>query len=585
MITAKQVIPHKFSMLDKLGQLSGRVALEISLFILGLIAIFLVLAKYAPGGPLSTDVLGYANLSLNGYRDPALLNRYFHIYFQSIFIKLAPSPLVGMQYFWAFLVAAICGLVYLAARTASKNSQVFHGLLAVGLFLAIEDFATTAGIALVDITAMFMMMAFMVIFIISARHAHAIPGLLILLGILLYLSFRTKETALWVGLPLFGLGSSFSQPYTWRLFFQRMGYVLAGVVIGLIAFIILNTVFLHDPWFGFRLSDIRIYLHSYVGNIFGYEKSPGNANWFTAYIFTGLLIPFSLFLLSAAKRTGEQESYPGMRLVWLIPLAVIVFVTITVNNQWSFIPRYIYTAIPFICFLAPQFLNLDLAAADKKQRLAAIVIFGVGLVLVSITRLAIRTFISGLGWDIWSFLVIIFIPILYSLALALSLYWKTPSLRVSTAIVVLVIGMITIPLQKNAKTIFIPRPNQAATRELFYPFSAFADQIRFSPEMQMYVSLDAWRAVGMASYCKDRDELSALFNLYFAAGTQRINFALVSDGQKYSSDLLSTSYEYALLSMGDWEKIQQDLASFSRVEQKYQVFQEDTHRLVFLELK
>jgi carbohydrate-selective porin OprB len=187
-----------------------------------------------------------------------------------------------------------------------------------------------------------------------------------------------------------------------------------------------------------------------------------------------------------------------------------------------------------------------------------------------------------LGWDIWSFLSIVFIPILFSLVLSLSFYWKTPSLRVSTAIVVLIIGMITVPMAKNAKLVFVTRLNQAVTHQLFYPFSAFPGQISYSPAMRMYVSMDAWEAVGRASYIKDRSELSALFNIYFSARSLKANFDLVSDPENIPADLLSTRYDFVLLSSDDWKTIQQapDLAAV--LEQQYQVFQEGTGRLVLL---
>ncbi len=555
---------------------------ESTLVILGVISVYIILAFFAQGGPISTDVIGYANVGLNATKEPSILNRYFHVFFQAIFIRLAPSPLVGMQHFWAFLIASICGLIYLAARLFSRHSQVTHGLLAVALFLSIGDIASTAGMTLVDITGMFMMTLFIVLFIVSARQGHSSFRLITLLGFLLYLAFRTKEIGLCVGLVLFGLGLDNQHPFNWRLFLQRVLYVLLGVMAGVLFFILLNTIILHDPLFGFRLEDIHSYLRGYASNIFNYKKTPGNDNWFTAYLFTGLLIPFCLYVISAVKYARGQESYPGVRLVWLVPLAVIVFVTATVNSQWGFLPRYIYTAFPFICMLAPQFLDFDLADSNKSKQLQVILIFVSGLALISLGRLAIRIFMPGLGWDIKSFLTIVFIPVLFSILLGLSFYWKTPSLFTSIVITVLVLGIITIPLAENAKTVFVRRPNQVASQRLFYPFSAFRDQILYSPDMQLYVSLDTWNEVDMSAFVKDRNELSALFNIYFAASSRKTNFTLAAKQEDIDNDLLSSSYDYALLSHGEWKTITHDQALVSQLKQVYQVFLDEKNLVVLL---
>ncbi len=559
---------------------------ELTLALLGVVTLYFLLAIFAPGGPLSTDVIGYANVGIAGLREPAILNRYFHVFLQLVFIKLAPTPLAGMQDFWAFLIAGTCGLIYLAARTFSHHSHVLHGLLAVGLFLSINEIADTAGITHVDITAMFMMMLFTVTLILSARLNHRSIGLLMLLGFLLYLAFRTKETTLVVGIPLLGLGMAGEKPFDWRQFLRKLLYVFIGILLGVIFFILLDVVFLHDPWFGFRLSELHIFFSNYVGNLLGAEKIPGSTNWYTEYLFAGLLLPFTLYVISAAKTAREQEAYPGLRLVWLIPLAVITFVILAVNSQWGLAPRYVLTILPFICFLGPQYLNLDLSAnSSNRQRLWAVLIFVIGLALTVIVRLLIRVFMPRLGWDIASFLAIVFIPILFSIILAFSFYWKAPSQIVSSLMAVLIIAIIAIPLVTNAKTVVLVHPNQNESQNLFYPFSAFPDQIHYTQGMNMYVSLNTFSAVSMSTFVKDRSELSALFNVYFAAGSTKTNFTLASDSVDMAADLLQSNFNYALISRSEWNDINQDSLISSQLDQRYQVILEDRNLVVLLKPK
>ncbi|HSB67234.1 MAG TPA: hypothetical protein VLD65_11695 [Anaerolineales bacterium] len=572
--------------MNKFNNSRGLLAIEISLFILGVIGVYLLLANFAPGGPISTDVIGYMNVGLRGLATPPILNRYFHVFLQSIFLKGASSPLTGAQNYWAFLIAGTCGLVYLAARLFSRRGNVMHGLLALALFFSIHEIVVNAGIPLVDDTAMFMMMLFIVLIILSARRGHQSIVLVALLGFVLYLAFRTKETALIAGLAVFGLGMTEEKPFDWRLFLRRMSYVGLGVLVAVVFFILLNTIFLHKPLFGFRLSDLQEFFGVYVGNILWSPNITGYDNWFTAYLFTGLLIPFTLYIVSAMKAAREVESYPGMRLVWLIPLAVIAFVSMTVSKQWGFAPRYVIAILPFVAFLAPQFLNLDLGAGQNKtQRQRALVVFVTGVLIVVIARIAIRFIVPKIGWDIGLFLEIVFIPILLAIILALSFSWKMPSLLVSIVIAILILAIVSIPIVNNVKYAVRDHPNLHYSQELFYPFSAFPDQIHYTADMRMYVSLNIWNLMGMSAYVKDRNELSAVFNIYFNARSSIDNFTLTDGSTDIAQDLLSTNYNYALLSREDWQVATQEEGMASRLEQIYQVFQEDTQRVVLLKLK
>lgn len=572
--------------MNKLTKPSIFLVLEIILLMMGVICVYFLLANFALGGPISTDVIGYMNVSLRGLATPPILNRYFHVFLQAIFLNGASSPLVGAQHFWAFLMAGTCGLIYLAARLFSKHSKVMHGLIALTLFFSIKEIVINAGIPLVDDTAMFMMMLFIVLMILSARQGHQSIVLVMLLGFVLYLAFRTKETSLLAGIALFSLGMNGGNFFGWRLFLRRMLYVLLGVLAALVFFILLNTIFLHDPLFGFRLSDLREFFGVYVENILWSTNATGYDNWFTAYLFTGLLIPFTLYLVSAMKSARGEDNYPGMHLVWLIPLAVIAFVSMSVSKQWGFAPRYVIAILPFVSFLAPQFLDLDLGACqNKQQRQHAIVIFLVGLVLVLIVRLVIRFTVPKMGWDIGLFLEIVFIPILLAIILALSFSWQMPSLKVSVLITILILAIVSVPIVNNVKYAVRDHPNLNYSQQLFYPFSAFPKQVHYTADMRMYVSLYVWKLMGMSAYVKDRNELSALFNIYYDADSSIDNYALAAASTDLTLDLLSTKYDYALLSQDEWNAAVQDVGIASSIQQQYQVFQEATQRVVLLKLK
>ncbi|HSQ17907.1 MAG TPA: hypothetical protein VLM83_09430, partial [Anaerolineales bacterium] len=106
--------------------------LELILVIVAFAGLWVALAKVA-GGPIYSDELWYIQVGLNDISAFNVMNRYFHIYMQKLFMELAPSPLEGVRVYWGFLVACTTALVYLAARLLSARNSILHGLLAVAV--------------------------------------------------------------------------------------------------------------------------------------------------------------------------------------------------------------------------------------------------------------------------------------------------------------------------------------------------------------------------------------------------------------------------------------------------------------------
>ena len=559
---------------------------EVTLVSLGFILLYLVLAIFARGGILSTDIIGYTDASIKGVSHPSILNRYFNVFLTAFFLKLVHNPILALQDYWAFLISATCGLIYLAARVFRKHSSVLHGIVAVGLFLSISEIADTAGMPLIDVAAMFMVLLFATVMILSARRGHDSFVLVTALGFLFYLAFRTKETALPFGILFLGLGMRDQERFNWKLWLKRMVFVLVGMVVGMLFFIILNTIFLHNPLFGFRIRDFQEFLSTYASNVLGMSKTGGSDSWYSIYFFTSLMIPFVLYLVSAVRVNLAGEAYPGTRLVWLVPLLLIIFVTLLIGDLFGFSRRFIFPTLPVICFLAPQFMNLDIAAlANKKDRWWAVGIIVIGLLLTAILRIALRLIVPHLGWEISSFLSVAFIPVILSIILGMAFYWKNLSINLSLVIMILVIAIISIPLVKNAKTVFRDQPNYTASLEFFYPFIIFQDQIQFTPDMKMLVATDYWTTVGMSHMVKDRNEISGLFNVYFGVMSTRENFVLQAENSSTPAGLLSTNFSYALLSQKDWNLIVLDPAITAQLEAKYQIIPDSRNVLVLLRLK
>jgi hypothetical protein len=559
---------------------------EIMAAFLGFVGLYLGLALFAPGGPISTDITAYMNVGLNGIASPTIMNRYFHVFLEAIFLKTASTPLVGVQHFWAFLIAGTSLLIYISARIFSKKSNPLHGLLAVALFLSINSIAGTAGVAFVDITAMFMVILLTMVYILSARRVHEVDWLIALFGFLFYLAFRTKETTLSAGFLVLGFGFSGVSGFRWSNLLKRSVYLIFGVLGGVFFFAILSWIFLGDPIFGLRIEDIRIFLQTYVQGAVSAEKAPSIDNWYSAFLFADLLIPFSLYLISGLKASADPETGPELRLVWLVPLAEILFVIVTIGNQWGYNSRFVFPILPCICLLGPQFLNLHFSTlATRKERVSAIVLVASGLALIVFARLIVRYLAPRIGWDIGVYLAVVFIPVFLTIILGLAIYWKRISVRESFIISVLLIAILTIPLVHNFKVMVRDHPNLEKSQEIFYPFSAFSGQIHFTPAMLLYIQNNVWDLMGESEYAKDRNEIAAIFNVYFDASSTKENFVLSGNPSSIPSDLLANPYTDALISFAEWQRIAADPQIKSLLEQKYQAYFENKQVLVLLKAK
>ncbi len=562
--------------MDKLRTNFWRIT-EIALVILGFALLFLGLALYAPGGPLSTDVFWYMNVGINRIKDTFILNRYFHVYLQAIFLKLAPTPQAGLQYFWAFLMSGACLLAYLGARNFSQQSRPWHGILAALLLLSIKDLADNAGVAWVDLTAMFMVALIAVIFLFSLKKQHGSTGLLLLLGGLFFLAFKTKETTLVSGLLFVGLGFDAAGAFDLTRFGRRLGILALGALGGVVFFAILSWIFLGDPFFGLRPAEFLQFGQTYVEGATQASQQPGLANWYSAYIFSSLLFPFFLYILSglwALKNPGLQL---GHRLFWLVPLALVLFVTLTVGNQWGFLPRFMFPVLPILCLLGPQFMSLE--GLNVKENARAIGWIVLGFAGLGIVLLAARVFVPRLhgGWG--SFLATLYLPFAITLLLALTFLWKPLS---QAGAPLLVLALLSNPLVSNFKTMVIQSPNKEEAQRIFYPFSAFASHIHYTPDMRFYVAKRTWYVMGVAPVAKDGNEIASIFNVYFRASSTHANYTLQTDASDVTSDIFSIKYTYVLLSLNEWQMLDTNPDLSAKVTASYQVVPDGQKKLYLL---
>lgn len=549
--------------------------LELILMIVGFLGLWVGLALVA-GGPLHSDEVWYMQAGLNNVRDSFIINRYFHIYLQKLFMVLAPTPLVGVKIFWAFLVSLTAVLVYLLARLLTPTNNFIHGVIAVALLFYSPLIAKYSGDTIVDTSAMAMVMVVAALYFFSARRGHTSKWLLAALGCAFFLAFKTKETTLPVGVVFLGLGLVNSNRIDLRAFWKNFRFVLAGLAAGVVFIIILNAINLGDPLFGFKTANVQTLSSSLVS-----EADKGSDNWYTSFILPQMALLFLLFVASAFKSFGRLDF--ETKVLWFIPLALVALLSLSeARGGLGIRDRYMLPALPVFCLLAPQFLDFEIPYSVKeKLKFAAYLLAGVLAFYVvheGVVALSVK-----IGQNYQDFVFIVIYPIVLSLLLVVIFLFNRYTTRTVLIPLLCILGLIFQPTFQNLKNLFVVRPVEQQFVNNYYPFSTYASQIKFSAPMEMYVSNDITHRLGMLSL--NVDELLSMFNVYFDASAVRRNFVYSKTSQPIYAAITGQNFDYVLLTAQDWAQIGTNSTGLVKVENTYQVFQEPTHRLVLLKPK
>lgn len=536
---------------------------------------FAILYWRIPASPLSSDSLLYANVGLNNIREHFILNRYFHVYLQKVFLEIAPSPIEGYRTLWALLVSLVLILTYAGAR-AIPSSHPMNGVLAMGFLLALPNIDKIAGILVVDLTATFISMLIINLYIFSAKTNHHNAWMILGIGTLIFLGFKTKETTLPVSIPVvIGLLYDENKLGGWSRLKTLALWLLGGLLIGSIFFAILNALFLKDALFGLRISDIKIFLSTYVSGAVEAEKISDSQNWFSAFWLRELYIPFLLYIAGGISQRDELPL--AIRILWVIPVVATFFVIVSVGNAWGYEFRFIMPAIPIVAILASSTLRLKSEEQPSLKRNLEIT----GIALGAILLILITKRIAVINrWD-WNFFVHAFLyPFLLSVILLTLFLQKHPftasKLILGMVITGLVPGMIT-----NAKQMLVIQPNFHIFQNTVYPLEAFSDKITFTPSTKMFIDTEVFSQEGMAPIVKNIDELVCLFNFYLHVNSKRDNFNFSKVSLEQSLELVNKKYDLVLMTTRNFQYIREHLTS-KFIEQLYEIYEEPKGLFVLL---
>ena len=559
---------------------------EIGLALVGSILVGIAFSILARGGPNSSDITMYMNVGMNGIKMPFILNRYFHVFLQAIFLKLASHPLEGYHAFWGFIIGLNTFLIYVSARKALRKSNLLHGILAVVIFFSFAAIAETSGVIVVDFTAMTMLTAFFAAYLLSLNHSHRNPWFVGLLGTLLFLAFKTKETTLPVGVLLLGLGWVDDKNFDLRAFLWNVLWVVCGVLAGMVVFGVLSWIFLGDPFFGLRISEWQEFLSTYAvysSRVLETLNSLGDGNladWYQGYWFEATLLPFVLYLISGVTLPRE-ESF-GRKVLWLVPLMYAALMIVSINNRLGYEIRFGLPVMPVLAILAPQF--IDLGWPERKAQQKRLLLFAaLGIAIAVGIRVWLRIVIPPQNLDLGSVVTLMYYPLLITLLFAV-LFLFRKNLYANLATYLIVLSLMAAPVASNLRQMFVFRENQVAFTQVTSPFSEFEGRIVSDPDMRLYATYAVFDQYS-PKIGKNIDELVALFNVYFDASTTRENFTYVESPADINRDILDDSFDYALLTMNDWIGMQDDAEANAQVRDQYEMVVGEGGDFVLLEHK
>jgi hypothetical protein len=386
----------------------------------------------------------------------------------------------------------------------------------------------------------------------------------VLMGFLFFLGMKTKETNLIASVLLLGFGFDEDGRFEVQIFIRRLIQFGAGVVAGVVFFIILNTIVLREPLFGLTPAYFMAFGEA-LSTTEGFN--PEAADWYTGYLLPVLPVSFLLYLLSGARQ-GKGFS-PAIRLIWLVPLFLILFLSFSmIRGDWGIRARHLFPILPVLSLLAPQFMEFELPSTRKGVLLLASNL-GLGLVVFLLVRFGLIYWVGELGGDVTVFLTVVVFPIVFSLLLAVIL-WCERFTVYNIAVPLLALGLVLYsPLFSNVKSIFVTQTTARHYEMRVRPLAVFADQIAYQDCVQILISYGAAEVLRNPS--GNSDVMLSLFNFYFNAGSTRENFTHQEITPGSAAEILKHRYDYVLLTGSEWSVVQEDPESSPGLDAEYKI--------------
>jgi len=510
------------------------------------------------GTSIEWDDLFYMNVSQYTTKQAWVLNRYGHIYLQKLFFWLAGDALTGTKLYWCFLFFSTCVLVYWCARLLAGKGGWLIGILAVLLLCSHELFAYYAGCTFSDFTVMFLVtLATFIYLYIGLRTTAYRNVVLIILGFIFFWATKSKESGICLVVLLIGILMRPEGGSGVRHFWRDIGWICAGILAGFIILMILDTIFLKDPIFSIRPSNIEKLLKFNYRGVYP-RNVDRSMSWYT-YVSGKTFFACLLLYILTGCGVSKRKFSTHERIAWVLPIILVMFISY-VRGSFHVIWRYFTPAIPGMCIWAAQFFNFDTKGywAGKSgnrgiPRLA--VAFALVLAAFIIVCFSMELFVDNLidyfqlkGQDI--FYAVAILPISVTILVVVGGLSKKRGLIALFVSFVCFFFIIYHPLKANLTS--LKEKVVAHKSEWRYePYRIFANELRFDKDVKILVSKDIHKRSWMLG--REVRAHCWMFNVFF---NQKFTYEQFIDGSW--EDVLKGDYTYAFLTLRDWEGIRKE---------------------------
>jgi len=525
------------------------------------------------GTAINWDDLLYMNMSINPAPETWLLNRYGHIYLLKFFFFITGDCITAGRVYWCFMFFFTGVLVYWCAKMLAGKRGYVVGIIAALLFFVQPLFVVREwGCPLADFSAMLWVMLGVFVYLAfpvnTQQHRRWV---LMALGLIFFWAVKSKETASCMVVLLFGLGEDDSGVRRFGRFVRDIGWACLGGLAGCVILMILEGAFLGDAFFSIRPS-------TFVGSVDHYINRPPDTlgrlartrevmSWYAGMAkhewLVALFGPFVLYLLIGWKSVGREFSLRE-KMVWLIPLVLMVFLTYARSTFWV-LPRYFSPAIPLICVWAAQFFRFDVSgtvSVDKSGRPIPRVLVAAGLIVLAFFVVyVLMSFIPRVSeyykfmrYDVLSvrfktsenvFYAVGIVPLTVTILLATSVLVKKRGLTVLFISFMCLFLLVWHPFRSNFDGM---KATADKSRWRFLPYEVFKGEIKFEKDIKVLVSEDIHNRSWMLGSHVSRQ--CWMFNIFFNQRYAEDNFI-----HGTQEDILKGGYTYGFITAWEWEDI------------------------------
>lgn len=522
---------------------------ELGLLLLGAMMGALIMVRNVQFNGSEWDTLLYLNTAQHPIAAGAILNRYVDIYLQKLFLGIFPQPLEAAKSFWAFQIFTTSVLVYLCSKLLNLKNTALTGVFALLFFFAQRKIYASAGTPLVDFTAMLFICSGLLLYLVYIHSKTKPNWILFAMGLVQFLLLKSKETGL-IFIPILIAAIFLSKP-DWPGRFRSGLWVAAGGLSGILLLASLDGIFLHDPFFSFRLASWKEFFRYNLTLVYDQRS---DLSWYDVILTTALLLPILFAIFSILDDQKEQFTL-AERLAWTLPLFHVIFLSITVfRASFPMNFRYMYPAFATISIVGAQFFRFD---GKREKRFAPLILLG-SAILAALMYYFLYPFVASLPyrWTQDNFFSNIINSVMVSIVFLILLIPR--SLKVSRnlllippVVILLFTPILNIPQELNT--------TRARAENSISPFVVYENRITMPEGASLFFTSTPYTEFGMLG--RNSGTCEFLFEAYFNSAVPEADY---SDSIE---DILLKNYDYAFVTRSEFgqSQLDDDLAALGYV--------------------